>query len=77
MSASALELMKDATMVAEFDAEGFINLSRDERIAKCRQMATEAERLAAGKRSEMRASYLDLAKQWSDLANEMENFPET
>ena len=68
--------MKDATMVSDFDAGGFTNLSREERIAKCREMATEAERLAAGKSSEMRASYLDLARQWSDLANEMEGIRE-
>jgi hypothetical protein len=36
-------------------------------------MATEAERLADGKNSELRASYLDLARQWSDLATEMES----
>jgi hypothetical protein len=73
MSASALRSMEDATMVLEFDAGGFINLSREQRIAKCREMATEAERLAAGKSSEMRASYLDLSRKWIELADEMEN----
>jgi hypothetical protein len=72
VSALALRTMKDATMIPEFDAGGFINLSREQRIAKCREMATEAERLASGKSSEMRASYLDLARKWSDLADEME-----
>jgi hypothetical protein len=76
MSALALRMTKDATMIPEFDAGGFINLSREQRIAKCRQMATEAERLAAGKSAEMRASYLDLARKWSDLANEMESIGE-
>ena len=76
MSASALGSMKDTTMVPEFEVGGVVNLSREERIAKCREMANEAERLAAGKSSEVRASYLDLAKQWSDLANEMENVRE-
>ena len=73
MSACALRSMKDATMVPEFDVGGFINLSREQRIAKCREMATEAERLATGKSSEVRASYLDLAQKWSELADEMES----
>jgi hypothetical protein len=73
MSALAFRPMKDSTMIPEFDAGGFINLSRDQRIAKCREMATEAERLADGKNSEVRASYLDLARKWSDLATEMES----
>ena len=72
MSALALRPMKDSTMIPEFDAGGFINLSREQRIAKCREMATEAERLASGKSSEMRASYLDLARKWTDLADEMQ-----
>ena len=76
VSALALRTMEDSTMIREFDVGGFINLSRDQRIAKCREMATEAERLAAGKSSEVRASYLDLARKWSDLADEMENVSE-
>lgn len=76
MSALALRMTKDATMIPEFDAGGFINLSREQRIAKCREMATEAARLATGKTTEMRASYLDLAQKWSDLANEMESVSE-
>jgi len=65
--------MEDPTMIPDFDAGEFINLSREQRIVKCREMAIEAERLAGGKNSEMRASYLDLARKWSDLADEMEN----
>jgi len=72
MSALALRPMKDATMIPEFDAGGFINLSRAQRIAKCREMASEAVRLASGKSSEMGASYLDLARRWSELADEMQ-----
>ncbi len=72
MSAVGLTTMKDSTIIGEFDAGGFINLSREQRIAKCREMAIEAERLASGKSSEMRASYLDLARKWSDLADEMQ-----
>ena len=72
MSAQALRQMKDSTMIAEFDAGEFINLSREQRIAKCREMAIEAERLASGKGTEMRALYLDLARKWSELADEMQ-----
>ena len=72
MSALAFKPMEDSTMIPEFDAGGFINLSREQRITKCREMAIEAERLAFGKSSEMRASYLDLARKWSDLADEMQ-----
>jgi hypothetical protein len=72
VSALVLRPMKDSTMIPDFDAGGFINLSREQRIAKCREMAVEAERLASGKSSEMRASYLDLARKWSDLADEMQ-----
>lgn len=72
MSALAFKPMKDLTMIPEFDAGGFINLSREQRITKCREMAIEAEQLAFGKSSEMRASYLDLARKWSDLADEMQ-----
>jgi len=71
--ALALRTMEDPTMIPDFDAGEFINLSREQRIVKCREMAIEAERLAGGKNSEMRASYLDLARKWSDLADEMEN----
>ena len=64
--------MKDSPMIPEFEAGGFINLSREQRIAKCREMAIEAERLASGKSSAMRTSYLDLARKWSELADEMQ-----
>ena len=73
VSAVGLTTMKDSTIIREFDAGGFINLSRGQRIAKCREMANEAERLADGKSSEVRASYLDLARQWSTLADEMQS----
>ena len=42
-------------------------------IATCREMAVEAEKMAAGASPEKRAKYLDLARQWSELADEMEH----
>ena len=60
-------------MNPELDAAEFLSLSRRQRIARCREMATEAERLAAGKSGELRASYLGLAGKWSELADEMQS----
>lgn len=72
MSVHALNMMKDVGMNLELDAAEFLSLSRAQRIAKCREMATEAEGLAASKGGELRASYLGLAQKWSELADEME-----
>ena len=58
-------------MSPTLDAAEFIRLSPIQRVAKCRAMAAEAERLAADARGEMRASYSTLATQWSQLADEM------
>ena len=42
-------------------------------INTCREMAAQAERLAASDPTPARrAKYLDLARQWSELADEME-----
>jgi len=42
-------------------------------INTCRQMAAEAEKLAASDTTPFRrAKYLDLARQWTALADEME-----
>ena len=42
-------------------------------ISTCREMAAEAQRLAASDATPARcAKYLDLARQWSELADEME-----
>jgi hypothetical protein len=71
MSAFALNMTKDAKMVPELDTAGFLSLSPKQRVARCREMAAEAEQLAAGKTGEVRASYLDLATKWSELADEM------
>ena len=76
MSALALKMTKDERMSPELDAAEFSRLSYRERIAKCREMAAEAERLAAGARGEVRASYFELSGKWTDLANEMESASE-
>lgn len=76
LSAPALATTQNVTMVLELDTGEFVRLSRTQRIAKCREMAAEASRLAVGKRSDVSASYLELATQWSTLADEMESVSE-
>ena len=41
-------------------------------ITTCREMAVEAAKMAVDASPEKRAKYLDLARQWSELADEME-----
>ena len=57
-------------MSLELDAREFLSLPRSLRIVTCREMATEARRLA-GQSSELRSAYLELADKWCALANEM------
>jgi hypothetical protein len=69
-------MTEDVRMSPEVEAVEFSSLSHGQRIAKCREMATEAERLAVGKSGDLRASYLGLAEKWSELADEMERLDE-
>jgi hypothetical protein len=73
MSALALKMTRDVIMGPNLDTAEFMSLSRMERVAKCREMAAEATRLAAAADRDMRNSYLELAKKWSELADEMES----
>jgi len=59
-------------MSVEFSPDEFWAATPKERIVKCREMAAQAEWLAANAGSEARKGYLELAKQWRDLADEME-----
>jgi hypothetical protein len=68
----ALIMTKDVRMSPELDPIEFLSLSREQRIAKCRDMAVEAERLAGRNTGHLRASYLGLAEKWCELAEEME-----
>ena len=45
---------------------------RKQQIAKCREMAMEAERLAISATGAARQSFTTLAKQWAVLADDME-----
>ena len=55
----------------DFKTADFHCLTRGESIAKCREMAREASRLAVYGNAEKRAQYSDLARRWSALADEM------
>ena len=46
---------------------------RKQQIAKCREMAVEAERLALSSTVTTQQSFITLAKQWAVLANDMEH----
>jgi hypothetical protein len=48
------------------------SLSLSAPIGTCREMAVEAERLAADAPPARREKYLDLARQWTELADKME-----
>jgi len=61
----------ETTMSPTLDAAEFMSLSLDQRVAKCRAMAAEAERFAATAEDHMRDAYLDLATKWSELGDEM------
>ena len=51
----------------------FLGSNTPERVKKCRQLAAEAAALAANAiNPETRKSYLDLERQWRELANEVE-----
>jgi hypothetical protein len=55
-----------------FKADEFSRLTPSERATWCRRMAAEAESLADAASPRVRAAYVELAKQWTALANEIE-----
>ena len=62
--------MVDIAIAAEFLGSNGL-----ERVKKCRQLAAQAEALAAAAGNpETRKAYLDLKRQWQELANEIEKF---
>jgi hypothetical protein len=56
----------------EFNAEEFSKLPVRQRVKLCRSMAEHANALAQKASSKYRAYYLEIAKQWLTLADEME-----
>ena len=62
-------------MELNFNVEEFSRLTPSEKVTWCRQMAAEAEHLAEAARAaspRVRVAYLDLARQWTSLADEIE-----
>lgn len=59
-------------MVRDFNAAEFLALTPAEQVRKCRQLAQEAEKLAASGADELRGSFTDIARHWSRLADEIE-----
>jgi hypothetical protein len=55
-----------------FDAATFLALSVEERVELCKRSAKRAQELADTAGPNYRASYLDIAKNWLQLADEME-----
>jgi hypothetical protein len=62
-----------ASMEPNFRAEEFSRLSPSERVTWCRQMAAEAQRLADAASPRVRTAYVELAKQWNSLADEIQD----
>ena len=59
-------------MEPNFKADDFSQLTPSERVKWCRQMALEGERLAEAASTRLHSAYVDLAKQWTALADEIE-----
>jgi hypothetical protein len=65
-------------MSGSFTAAEFLGSSRPAQAQKCRQMAGEAGTLMiAAADPQMRATYLDLKRQWDMLADEIERIAES
>lgn len=59
-------------MEPNFKADDFSRLTPSERVTWCRRMAAEAGRLADAASPRVRAAYVELANQWTSLADEIE-----
>ena len=59
-------------MEPNFEADEFSRLTPSERVTWCRRMAAEAEHLAKAASPRVRTAYVELAKQWTLLASEIE-----
>lgn len=57
----------------EFDAKAWNDMPTSERIRHCMHFAREANQLASRASADVRDAYADLAKQWLDLAAEIED----
>ena len=62
----------DLRMEPNFKADDFSRLTPSERVRWCRQMAAEADSLAEAASPRVRSAYLELARQWTALADEID-----
>ena len=58
---------------SDFRWNEFVDLPVADQIRKCHAMATEAKDLATRADHDARKVYLVIARQWSTLANEIQN----
>ena len=65
-------------MSGTFTSAEFLNFSRPAQAQKCRQMADEAgTQVTVAADPHIRATYLDLKRQWDMLADEIERIAES
>jgi hypothetical protein len=55
-----------------FDADEFLSLSKSERARLCRALAHRAQQLADKAGAPYRDAYAEIARQWRELADELE-----
>ena len=58
--------------MAEFSEANWTKLSKTERIKACRAYAAEAQKLAKAQPGDLVNRYIELARQWLELADEIE-----
>ena len=56
----------------EFNAKAWNDMLPSERIRRCMLFAREANQLASKASADVKEAYADIAKQWLDLAAEIE-----
>jgi hypothetical protein len=59
-------------MEYRFNAQDWVKLSATDRARRCRLMAEEASKLAHSAQDSMSDNYLSLARDWENLAAEIE-----
>jgi len=58
--------------MVELSEANWTKLSKTERIKACRVYAAEAQKLAKAQPGNLGVRYIELARQWLELANAME-----
>ena len=59
-------------MEYRFNADDWMKLSNAQRVLRCRLMAEEARKLAHAAAGAVREDYLQIAKNWEQLARDIE-----